>query len=169
MSQAIPSGQKRCSKCADVKAIEEFNVSRMMQDGHNALCRTCQLFLSKPKNRKERFAFYNKRRIEKTREYNRKYHAKNPWKVLEAGRRHRAHKYGADGSFTETQFQVLCDHYNNICLCCGEPKELTRDHVVPLVKGGSNDISNIQPLCKSCNSSKGVKSTDYREMEGLRC
>jgi 5-methylcytosine-specific restriction endonuclease McrA len=36
-------------------------------------------------------------------------------------------------------------------LCCGEAKPLTVDHVVPVSKGGSNDISNIQPLCLECN------------------
>jgi 5-methylcytosine-specific restriction endonuclease McrA len=39
---------------------------------------------------------------------------------------------------------------------------LTEDHVVPLSLGGSNDIDNIQPLCKSCNSSKRGRHIDYR-------
>lgn len=30
----------------------------------------------------------------------------------------------------------------------------TRDHIVPLEQGGSNDHSNLQPACRECNSAK---------------
>lgn len=87
---------------------------------------------------------------------------KHPKKILSYVHTRRARKRSAPGTYTDAEFQALCTDCGNICLRCGQLAPLTVDHVIPLSKGGSNDISNLQPLCKSCNSSKGTKSTDYR-------
>jgi len=100
--------------------------------------------------------------LERSKETARQWRKANRERVRELNRLRRIRKRGATGTFTEAQFQALCDYYGNVCLCCGQSGELTRDHVVPIVMGGSNYISNLQPLCKSCNSSKGTKDTDCR-------
>lgn len=69
------------------------------------------------------------------------------------------------GRYTEAQWLALKAQYGHRCLCCGKGESeaaLTVDHVVPLSRGGSSDISNLQPLCKTCNSAKGSKTIDYR-------
>lgn len=43
----------------------------------------------------------------------------------------------------------------NVCLHCGATEDLTIDHIVPRVRGGTNDPENLQVLCRSCNSKKG--------------
>ena len=42
------------------------------------------------------------------------------------------------------------------CMKCGSKKNLEIDHVVPLARGGSNRLENLQLLCRDCNRRKGV-------------
>ena len=71
----------------------------------------------------------------------------------------------AMGSYTFGEWELLKKQYNHTCLSClkKEPEiKLSQDHIIPLSKGGSNNIENIQPLCFSCNSRKYTKTIDYR-------
>ena len=45
---------------------------------------------------------------------------------------------------------------NKPCVRCGKPAD-TIDHIIPLSKGGTNDIDNLQPMCWKCNKAKGSK------------
>lgn len=45
------------------------------------------------------------------------------------------------------------------CRGCGNgylQKDMQVDHVVPLARGGSDDLSNLQLLCAHCNTTKGT-------------
>ena len=43
------------------------------------------------------------------------------------------------------------------CSSCGKTSDLTVDHIEPLVDGGLTVRSNLQVLCRSCNSAKADK------------
>ena len=87
------------------------------------------------------------------------------------GHLRRARIKNAEGSFTAKEFNDLLSRYDACPMCKRKWKEIplpkgkkvpwTADHVVPITPlregdpPGRNDISNIQPLCFSCNSKKG--------------
>lgn len=76
----------------------------------------------------------------------------------------RARKLNAEGSYTQEEWENKKAQYQYTCPACdkSEPEiQLTADHIVPLIKGGTNYIDNIQPLCQSCNSRKHTKTIVY--------
>jgi len=54
-------------------------------------------------------------------------------------------------------FHKLIHKYKFKCVHCSKTDDLTVDHIRPVSKGGTDDFSNLQILCKSCNSKKGAK------------
>lgn len=105
---------------------------------------------------------------EKERARSRKWLAINPEKANAKVNRRRTRKTAAGGSYTAAEWISLLNHYDNKCLCCGRNDiTLTVDHIVPVTRGGSSNIDNLQPLCLSCNSRKGDKTIDYRPEKGM--
>ena len=72
------------------------------------------------------------------------------------------------GHHTNQQWRLLLAQFGNSCARCGTSASLTRDHIVPLSKGGSDVITNIQPLCGSCNRQKSVRTIAY-PVYGVAC
>jgi len=58
----------------------------------------------------------------------------------------------------------------NLCLYCGDcfdRKDLSRDHVRPLSKGGMDDWNNAVTACKRCNNHKAGQSPEQAGMQLL--
>lgn len=47
--------------------------------------------------------------------------------------------------------------YGGQCADCRAKDYLEFDHIIPVAKGGSNDESNVQLLCRRCNLAKSDK------------
>ncbi|MGV0005521.1 MAG: HNH endonuclease [Candidatus Porifericomitaceae bacterium WSBS_2022_MAG_OTU9] len=56
----------------------------------------------------------------------------------------------------------------NLCMYCGNEysgKELTRDHVLPVSKGGKDFWSNVVTACHNCNTHKGGRTPEEAGMK----
>src|SRR5690606_35763415 len=52
------------------------------------------------------------------------------------------------------------------CEVCGSTEDLTRDHIVPVSRGGTNDPANLRTLCRRCNRARKNDPT-WDERTGL--
>lgn len=63
---------------------------------------------------------------------------------------------------TTNEWEAAIQSFDNACAFCGsDDKELTKDHLLPLSKGGHMSKENIIPACRPCNSSK--KDHDWED------
>lgn len=116
----------------------------------------------------ERSRRWREENRERAKEQERNWRLSNPDRARAKVHARRAQQQGNGGRYTAQEWRDLCEQYGNRCLRCNRTDlPLTVDHVKPLIQGGTSDISNIQPLCKSCNSSKGDKHIDYRPDAGI--
>jgi 5-methylcytosine-specific restriction endonuclease McrA len=72
--------------------------------------------------------------------------------------RRRSERFGALGSYTEAEFEAVIKRQRGRCYDCGiKDDHLTRGHLVPLSRGGSNFIYNIVAQCGTCNRKQLAK------------
>ena len=62
--------------------------------------------------------------------------------------------------------QRLMRQQDNTCVYCGYRRtaaSLDIDHIIPVVRGGSNNEDNLQVICRPCNIRKGIQTDeDFR-------
>lgn len=82
----------------------------------------------------------------------------------------KAREYGATGSYTLAEVVRLWLVFDKCCAYCEQPTNglPDPDHVTPLSRGGSNSITNILPVCASCNSDKCDMTLDEWAADRLR-
>lgn len=70
-------------------------------------------------------------------------------------------------TLTLQQWEKILESQGNKCAICGKQfcksRQPTKDHIIPLSKGGGLTFENVQALCHSCNSSKNAR-LDYSKI-----
>ena len=152
---------KTCTKCGEVKALDEFHRMGCDRDGRARRCRACMA----PARTREEVAAYNAQYYaanqEKCKATCARWREANPgwWRASVAN--YRARKQNAPGrGVTPAQHQEVLESTGGLCAYCGKKRRLTVDHIVPLAEGGAHDVDNLAPACLSCNSSKSAKPLD---------
>lgn len=164
---SILSPTRLCRKCGENKPSSEFHRDRTRSDGLHPYCKACIKAYHDTivETKAETNRRWQKANAGKVVGYTSKWRQSNPDMARQNGRRYWASRQGATGDYTLAEWQALCSWFGNVCVACGKAGiALHADHIVPLTKGGTNYIENIQPLCSPCNASKGNRrSTDYRD------
>jgi len=104
---------------------------------------------------------WNKENKERVLEHIKKYHQTPKGKALsqrgEAKRR--ANLKEVINTLTADEWLEILEKHDYRCVYCGKKLinsfDTTRDHKIPLSKGGDNNKDNIVPACRSCNCKKG--------------
>lgn len=163
---------KRCSWCKETKLVSEFSRRSDRSSGYKSHCRACRLDKHKTLYpRKGRCRGGRKKRPSRA-AYLSAWLARNPGYLDKYRKRRRMRLYLACGDRTELgaddvrawrSAQLLRQHnrcYWRLSGCHAKHRfsvqhPATEDHVMPLSRGGRDDLANLVLACRWCNASKG--------------
>jgi len=168
---------KRCSKCRIEKPLSEFWTDQH-KDGKRSECKICRSIIAKQwrehnieycklkdkETYKKRWysgyrteyarEWYQKNK-ERVRQKQREYYLKHKEACILKTARYRARKAQLECSLTVEQWDTIKKIFRNRCAYCGKrTKRLEKEHVIPVVNGGSLTLHNIIPACRKCNATK---------------
>jgi 5-methylcytosine-specific restriction endonuclease McrA len=69
----------------------------------------------------------------------------------------KAQRKGIPGYHTLEEWEAIIEWFGYACVYCESEENITKDHIIPTSRGGSNDPENLQLLCRSCNSKKNAR------------
>lgn len=170
---------KTCTRCGEVKPLDQYGVQKNVKDGRKSRCRACLSALSRE---------YNASNPDKRRASERSWRERNPQRVKETARksrdkhadgyrerlrkwkdgnrsrvnashqRRRALKLQLRNDLTEKQRFILDTVFGG-CALTGVKEDVHLDHFIALDTGhGGTWAGNIIPLSGHLNLSKGAKN-----------
>jgi 5-methylcytosine-specific restriction endonuclease McrA len=158
------SQYKVCHGCRIGKSYNSFTKDKTRSDGYQERCKPCRA--KKTAEWKKNNPEYIKTWLRENPKYIVAWRAKRFWYMGHRLAKTRAKNLGCDVfKILDKNFYSL---FRNRCFVCGSDDDKTMDHIIPLHRGGTHGIGNLQILCKSCNSRKGKKTMMEWKMSELR-
>jgi hypothetical protein len=153
-----------CSKCGEEKPVTEFYAKRRQcnkcmvkrrMDNREANVERDNATMRRYYHANREKCMESHRNRESERHYNVKWERAHPEWVRARNIKRRAMMAGAFGTFSLPEWNDMISETGHRCVYCGRGVDsLSMEHVIPLIKGGRNDTTNIVPACLRCNHSK---------------
>lgn len=162
------------------KTWYQENKGKRRQQAKQAYRRERKNKLDQQRSRRRRYHWKNRERInakvkekrianpERFRASDRARYWRNPEKRRHQSRVARAKRTGSFCYLSLEDWKNLLRRFQFRCFYCSvklTKKNRSLDHKVPLVRGGTNDISNLVPSCLRCNQRKNVQTA--HEFQGI--
>jgi len=187
--------RKICTKCKIEKPFEAFTRTKQMKDGRLSYCTACKSAAAKarkqanPDKYSSKQAEYDRRYIERhpdrVRDVKRKWHQENSEKARETAAKWRdknrnrvrlyirmanARRRANGGRNSIHLVDEIMKAQRGMCVACkiSLKNGYHIDHVMPIKLGGSNERTNLQLLCPTCNLQKKARHpVDFMQSRGF--
>lgn len=155
-----------CKACGQEKPLDAFRTfQRKDKTYHQRTCSDC----ANQKQRAQRINDPGRHREYDRRSYEKHREVVIQRKIVLNGKR-RAWMHGIT-DVSDVRLDDLIERYGTACYLCGkelERSQMTRDHVVPLTRGGSHTLENVRIACMSCDARKGNYLLSELDLDTLK-
>jgi 5-methylcytosine-specific restriction endonuclease McrA len=147
--RAIYQAAHRKEQYAHTQAWRKRNVKKQREAGKRQYAQNAE-------HRRKVKTAWREANLEKVKAFQKTHRLNNLEKFAEKQHIRRA-KMRLNGVYQVNEKELI-KLYSSPCIACGTTERVTIDHIIPIARGGTHSIGNLQSLCLKCNSSKNHRT-----------